>query len=69
MTTDEARESIEEQLPGVDQSGNYNHNIIGMTLSIIAKEHGTDVANELIDEFELEDHGWSKVKATVEAAK
>jgi len=69
MTTDEARESIEEQMEGLDQPNNYNHNIIGMTLSIIAKEHGTDVANELIDEFDLEDHGWNKVEATVEAAK
>lgn len=39
----------------------YSHNIIGLALQQAANEFGNDVANDLIDEFGLIMHGWSKV--------
>ena len=38
----------------------YSHNIIGFALAGAAKKFGKEVANDLIDEFNLEDHGWVK---------
>ena len=38
-----------------DQNGPFSHNIIGLTLSQVSQEFGFDVANGLIDEYDLED--------------
>lgn len=39
----------------------YSHNIIGLALQSAAEKFGHEVANDIIEEFELEDLGWSKV--------
>lgn len=39
----------------------YSHNIIGIALGEAAKIYGKAVANDLIEEFELERLGWIKV--------
>ena len=39
----------------------YSHNIISLALLAIAKNHGHDKANEVIDDFKLELLGWKKV--------
>jgi hypothetical protein len=38
----------------------FAHNIVGINLSIIAKEFGVAAANEAIEDFDLEEKGWSK---------
>ena len=38
----------------------FSHNIISLALGSAAKEFGDEVANDLIEEFELEDLGWQK---------
>ena len=38
----------------------YSHNIINISLQQAAKKYGNAVANDLIEEFNLEDLGWSK---------
>ena len=40
----------------------YSHNIIGFALREASEKFGTEVANDLIDEFGLEDLGWKKEK-------
>ena len=40
----------------------FSHNIIGLCLSEAATKFGKPVANDLIEEFELEALGWSKVE-------
>ena len=39
-------------------SDQYAHNIVGITLSMIADEFGVAAANEAIEDFDLEDKGW-----------
>lgn len=39
----------------------YSRKIVGITLGIAAKRFGNDYANSLIDKFDLEPLGWSKV--------
>ncbi len=41
----------------------YSHNIIGLVLLQISKEHSREEANNCIDEFELVRHGWKKEKS------
>lgn len=55
------REVIEEEVDFVDIKP-FSHNIIGLALSAVAKDHGNDVANDLIDDFGLEALGWRKVE-------
>jgi len=47
-----ASESIED-LIDENPDGPYTHNIISATLRALAKKHGYEVANRLVDEFEL----------------
>jgi len=42
----------------------YSHNIIGLALGAIAKDHGQAEANKAIVDFELEDKGWSQHEDT-----
>jgi len=51
-TLEEAREKIEEALL---QNGSFTHNLVGLILSGVAKEHGYEAANNLVDEFALDD--------------
>lgn len=39
----------------------YSHNIIAMCLLEASEKFGKGVANDLIEEFNLEDLGWEKV--------
>ena len=52
-----AREVIEHEL---SETGNYSMNIIGVRLRSVDKRCGTDSANSLIDEFDLEEYGFNK---------
>ena len=46
----------------IDQSGPFSHNIVGLALSQVSKEFGVNVANGLIDEYELDElYGIQKV--------
>lgn len=59
MNIDDAKKEIED---AIDQNGNYTHNIISSVLGIVAEDHGHDTANDLIDEFCLEEiYGIQKV--------
>ena len=58
---DELRETLAEYGPLVDTPADqYAHNIVGITLAMIAQEHGVAVANKAIDDFNLEAKGWRK---------
>ena len=46
----------------------FAHNIIGLTLSIIAEAYGVAAANRAIEDFELESVGWKKVELPVPTA-
>ena len=64
-TLDVIREQIRKEIPHIDKKP-YSHNIIGLLLSQVAKEHGTAAANALIDELGLEERGWSQVHEEME---
>jgi len=43
-------------------SNNFSHNLISLTLRMIAEDYGTEQANKAIVDFELEKLGWTQVK-------
>jgi hypothetical protein len=51
-TMDAAREFIAQKLENI---GGFTHNIVGSKLRAVAKEISYEAANELIDEFDLDD--------------
>jgi len=51
---------LADQVPFVDVKP-FSHNIIAICLQAIAKKYGKAKANELIDKYDLESLGWSKV--------
>jgi hypothetical protein len=51
MTTDEARERI---LSAIDQFGSHATGALERLLGDVRSSLGTEIANELIDEFDLE---------------
>ena len=55
-----AYEKIEECLETLDVKP-YSDTIIGLRLASVARHCGNDVANNLIDEFGLEQKGWKKL--------
>lgn len=58
-TIAEARKKIEK---AIDQNGQYSHNICGLVLSSVSRDHGLEAANNLIDEFALDEiYGIHKV--------
>jgi hypothetical protein len=57
---EEAREKLQANVGYVDVKP-FSHNIISIVLRRVAEVHGHDAANELIDEFDLEDLGWQKI--------
>lgn len=60
MTIKEAENKIAQ---AIETNGNFSHNICGIVLSGIAKEHGRKAANKLIDKFALDSiYGIQKVK-------
>ncbi len=60
-TLEELRAAVEREAPFVGVKP-YSHNIIGIVLGIIAREHGQKEANAAIMEFGLEALGWSVQK-------
>lgn len=65
----ELRTQIAEYGPLVDTpSDRYAHNIVGIVLSQIAEEFGTAAANEAIEDFNLEEKGWSTRPVVEESA-
>ena len=57
----ELRITIAEYGPMVGTPADqFAHNIVGVTLSMIAEEFGTAAANEAIADFDLEAKGWKK---------
>ncbi len=60
-TKSEIHEKIEREVPFVDIKP-FSHNLIGMLLGMLAKQYGQEEANKAIDDYELEELGWSKVK-------
>jgi len=61
MTKSEILEKIGEEVPFIDVKP-FSHNLVGMLLNMLAKQHGQEEANKAIDDYELEELGWSKVK-------
>ncbi len=60
-TLDKLRATIAEYGPIVDTPDDqYAHNVVSITLSMIANEHGVAAANEAIDDYGLEAKGWHK---------
>ena len=58
MTIKEAKKKIM-----AIEDGPYSHNICGLILRQVSKEHGVGAANKLIDELDLHDlYGISKVQ-------
>lgn len=53
----DAREVIGHE---VDYMGNFSLNIIGLRLRTVEKRCGTDAANSLVEEFNLENYGFNK---------
>ncbi len=53
----QAKDRIEKALAA---NGPYSHNIISMALGDVFNNLGQQAANDLIDEYELEDLGWEK---------
>ncbi len=58
---EKCRQTIEREIDYVDIKP-YSHNIIGLSLSALASETDNETANAMIDEFDLETLGWSKVE-------
>ena len=52
--------TIDKEVDYVDVKP-YSHNIISLSLGNAAQKFGNEVANDLIEEFGLEDLGWRKV--------
>lgn len=64
---DELREQIERQVPNVGLKP-YSNDIIALALGLIERDYGHEEANRAIEDFGLEDLGWSKVDLTVKDA-
>ena len=56
-TVEDAKEKIER---AIESGGSFTHNILGLILREVDKLFGTKVANDLIDEYNLEDYGINK---------
>jgi hypothetical protein len=53
------RETISANVETLDEKP-YSHNIISITLSMIASTYGNGAANEAIEDFGLADLGWEQ---------
>jgi len=58
----EAYEKIEQWVETIDVRP-YSSTLIGLRLASVARHCGNDAANNLIDEFGLEQKGWKKIVA------
>ncbi|KKL47775.1 hypothetical protein LCGC14_2332160 [marine sediment metagenome] len=54
-------EEIDEQIEDGQLVGAYSHNIIALVLQQVDREHGRDMANKMIDAWNLEALGWRKL--------
>ena len=54
------RKTIKQEIRYVDRKP-YSHNIISLTLQCVVRDHGTESANQLIEELHLDELGWCKV--------
>lgn len=65
---EELRDKIENEVDYVDDKP-YSHNIISLVLRQIDSNYGREAVNQTIDDFNLEDLGWLRLKeeATVSA--
>ncbi len=62
-TLTELRETIARHGPIVGTPADkYAHNVVSLTLAIIAERYGNAAANEAIDDYDLEAKGWRKHK-------
>lgn len=55
-----ARNKLDEHVGDIDIKP-YSHNIVSIVLLGVASKIGTDYANQLIDDYNLEELGWKKV--------
>ena len=53
-----AMQKLDSEVPNLGIKP-FSHNIIGLTLSAVADQYGDVVANELIQDYGLEKHGWT----------
>jgi hypothetical protein len=60
-TLKELRAGIKKEVPYVDLKP-FSHNIISISLMIIAKEYGKEEANKAIRDFDLTELGWKEEK-------
>jgi hypothetical protein len=58
---EEERKTIKKERLYVDRKP-YSHNIISITLQIIAKEFGKEEAKKAVRDFKLETLGWRQEK-------
>ncbi len=56
---DDLRMQIKKEIKFIDIKP-YSHNIVNLLLGMINKEYGQEETNKAIEDFELEDLGWSK---------
>jgi len=55
-----ARDRIEQ---AIKQNGPYSHKVVGLALSALARECGFEAANNLVEEYDLDDlYGIQKVE-------
>ena len=59
-----AREWLEMEIPLLEKGGETAWKIIDLTIRDINRKYGKDAANELIDEFELGQYGFTHVTDT-----
>jgi hypothetical protein len=59
LTLAEWRNEIRRNAPYVGVRS-HSHNVISIALQAISQEFGKDEANKAIDDFWLEQEGWSK---------
>ena len=61
MNLEEMREVLEREAEYVDIK-HFSHKVTSLTLEMIKDNYGTKEVNQAIEDFDLEDLGWEKVK-------
>ena len=62
-TLADLRRKVENEAQYIGK-GTFSHNIVGLLLAQIAKEHGDEAANQAIRDFGLLKKGWSTKEVT-----
>jgi hypothetical protein len=60
---EELRQKIRRQVPQLGRSP-YSYHIVSFAVGLIEREYGYTEANKAIEDFGLEELGWSKVEPT-----